>query len=545
LLSEPLESRRLLHAEGVLSGTVFFDANADGTRDFAESGVPGVVLQLSTSDATVNRSTITDDNGNYTFGELEPGTYTVAKRAMHAVSTVGASNDAVLASLVLEDDQILSGNLFPEQSLRPEFFSIGWFFASSPPQPELVREAMALGEELAGDASLAASIRASGDVPVDLNNSPIADDDVFAVDQDQVLVINAQSGVLANDDDSDGQTLTATLLVQADNGVVSLSGDGSFTYTPDTGFNGTDSFTYQASDGLASSNTATVTITVNPLVNGNRAPVATNDSYTAEENQPLVVDATLGVLNNDTDADDDLLSAAIESQPTNGTVSLNPNGSFTYQPDDEFFGDDSFTYRVSDGPAISNLATVSIDVRPVDDGTPFAAVTVGSFTDPGLLGVRTDLIAGAPAITADHVNGDVDYSNYSNPPTYGNHHPSDSLGTDSNPGITPRPTGIYTSEQPDEDLIHNLEHGHVWISYNPSLISSADVGALRQLIRDGAGNGTGEGVGVLLTPRAANDNAIELASWARLLTLDGYDPDAIRDFVNTNRGKAPEGFITP
>ncbi len=84
LLSEPLESRRLLHAEGVLSGTVYFDANNDGTRDFAESGVPGVVLQLTASDAAVNRSTITDDNGNYTFGELEPGSYTVAKRAMRA-----------------------------------------------------------------------------------------------------------------------------------------------------------------------------------------------------------------------------------------------------------------------------------------------------------------------------------------------------------------------------------------------------------------------------------------------------------------------------
>ncbi len=451
----------------------------------------------------------------------------------------------MLGSLVLEDDQILSGNLFAEQSLRPEFFSMGWFFASSPPQPELVREAMALGEELAGDASLAASIRASGDVPVDVNNSPIAEDDVFSVDQDQVLTESAQSGVLANDDDFDGQTLTATLLAQAVDGVVSLNGDGSFTYTPNSGFNGTDSFTYRASDGLADSNTATVTITVNPLVNGNRTPVAINDSYTADENQSLVVDAALGVLNNDTDVDGDSLTASIEGQPANGTVSLNPNGSFTYQPDNEFFGDDSFTYRVSDGTATSNPGTVSINVRPVDIGTPFAAVTVGSFTDSGLLGVRTDLIAGAPPITAEHVDGDVDYSNYSNPPTYGNHHPFDSLGTDSNPGITPRPTGIYTTEQPDEDLVHNLEHGHVWISYNPSLISSADVGALQQLIRDGAGNGNGEGVGVLLTPRAANDNAIALASWAHLLTLDVYDPDAIREFVNTNRGKAPEGFITP
>ncbi len=58
-------------------------------------------------------------------------------------------------------------------------------------------------------------------------------------------------------------------------------------------------------------------------------------------------------------------------------------------------------------------------------------------------------------------------------------------------------------------------------------------------------NANGSGVGVILTPREANDTTIALASWARLLTLNDYDPATVRDFVETNRGQAPEGSITP
>ena len=104
--------------------------------------------------------------------------------------------------------------------------------------------------------------------------------------------------------------------------------------------------------------------------------------------------------------------------------------------------------------------------------------------------------------------------------------------------ITPRPTGVYETEQPDEDLVHNLEHGHVWISYNPNLLSSADQSALEQLVDDG-----GTDTGVILTPRSQNTTVIALASWAHLQTLDSFDATPIRDFIETNRGHTPEGFI--
>lgn len=72
----------MLHG-GSIAGFVFFDADGDGTRDASEGGVPGIVVRLSGSGATdsaIDQSTITDDNGAYSFDELEPGTYQIAKR---------------------------------------------------------------------------------------------------------------------------------------------------------------------------------------------------------------------------------------------------------------------------------------------------------------------------------------------------------------------------------------------------------------------------------------------------------------------------------
>ena len=89
---EPLESRALLHA-GVISGFVYFDADQDGTRDANEGGVPGVVMRLSEAAASsMERSTITDGNGAYSFTELDPGTYRIAKR-QSAVTIDGSESN--------------------------------------------------------------------------------------------------------------------------------------------------------------------------------------------------------------------------------------------------------------------------------------------------------------------------------------------------------------------------------------------------------------------------------------------------------------------
>ena len=98
----------------------------------------------------------------------------------------------------------------------------------------------------------------------------------------------------------------------------------------------------------------------------NNPPVADNDTYATDEDQTLAI-AAPGVLDGDTDPDGDPITAVLVSGPSHGTLTLNANGSFTYAPDANYFGPDSFTYRASDGAAPSNLATVSLTVNAVND----------------------------------------------------------------------------------------------------------------------------------------------------------------------------------
>ena len=107
-------------------------------------------------------------------------------------------------------------------------------------------------------------VEISGDFPQD-NSPPVAVDDAYATDEDTPLVVIA-SGVLANDSDPDGNTLTVTADTGPTNGSLVLNSDGSFTFTPDPDFHGTDSFTYIVDDGNGGTDTATVEITVNSVI---------------------------------------------------------------------------------------------------------------------------------------------------------------------------------------------------------------------------------------------------------------------------------------
>jgi VCBS repeat-containing protein len=200
------------------------------------------------------------------------------------------------------------------------------------------------------------------------NTPPVAANDSYSTNQDTKLTVNAGSGVLSNDSDANGDSLTAALVGNVSHGTLSLNANGGFTYTPASGFSGADSFTYRANDGTSNSNTATVTITVAAV---NRPPVATNDSYSTPKNTQLSVPSK-GVLTNDSDPDGNNLTAALVGSVSHGTLALNANGGFTYTPTNGYTGPDSFTYRASDGSLNSNTATVSITVTTVN-GPPVAA----------------------------------------------------------------------------------------------------------------------------------------------------------------------------
>ena len=136
-----------------------------------------------------------------------------------------------------------------------------------------------------------------------------------------------------------------------------------------------------------------VTINVTAV---NDAPVAVDDAYSTSEDVALAVPAP-GVLGNDTDPDGDALTAALVSGPAHGSLSLNANGSFSYTPDANYSGPDSFTYQASDGDTNSTVATVSILVSAVNDppvGLPDSYSTdedtVLVVPAPGVLGNDTD-----------------------------------------------------------------------------------------------------------------------------------------------------------
>ena len=194
-----------------------------------------------------------------------------------------------------------------------------------------------------------------------VNDIPVSQNDSYSVNEDNPLTI-ANPGILLNDTDSDGNALTTSLVTNVFHGTLSLNSNGGFSYTPDTNFNGIDFFSYKASDGISMSNTSTVTIKVNSR---NDIPVASDDFYSVDENQTLAIEAP-AILSNDTDSDGDALIASIVNNVNHGTLTLNPNGSFTYKPVSNFNGMDSFTYNVNDGSANSNTATVTIKINPVN-----------------------------------------------------------------------------------------------------------------------------------------------------------------------------------
>lgn len=129
------------------------------------------------------------------------------------------------------------------------------------------------------------------------------------------------------------------------------------------------------------------------------------------------------------------------------------------------------------------------------------------------------------AQSREHIGIGAQHPAYnSNPPTGGWHYP------------TPAKTGIYDVELPDEQIIHNLEHSHIWFAYKPDLPTNQ----IEQLIKIAKDFGSR----IIITPRLANDSPIAIVAWQYLLKMDVVDEPAIRNFVKDHRNIAgPERNI--
>ena len=130
-------------------------------------------------------------------------------------------------------------------------------------------------------------------------------------------------------------------------------------------------------------------------------------------------------------------------------------------------------------------------------------------------------VAEFESLGAAHIQPGSQHPPYnSNPPTSGPHYPQ------------PANWGIYDNQLADETLVHNLEHGGVWISYKPDLPAEE-----KTKLKEIAGRYKSK---VILEPRVQNDSPIALAAWQRLLKLDAVDETRITEFVATYKNRGPE-----
>ncbi len=189
-----------------------------------------------------------------------------------------------------------------------------------------------------------------------VDDIPDAIDDSENVDEDSNVTID----VLTNDTGLEDGGITVSVVSNPANGAVVINGDNSITYTPNGGFNGNDTFTYEVCDTDGDCDQATVTITVNPV---DDTPNANDDSESTDEDGILNSD----VSTNDTGLEDTPVNYSVLTDVSNGTLTLNSDGTFTYEPNDGFNGTDSFVYEVCDEDGDCSTATVTITVNSVND----------------------------------------------------------------------------------------------------------------------------------------------------------------------------------
>jgi hypothetical protein len=187
--------------------------------------------------------------------------------------------------------------------------------------------------------------------------------------------------VLSNDSSSNGNPFSISVFdaYSAQGGSIAYNGNGTFTYSPPASFSGTDSFTYTISNASAA---AVGTVTINVAV----APVAGNDSAVAQANSSQ----TIAILTNDSDPGGGTLTVVQVTQPSNGSATLNLDGTITYTPTANFNGTDSFNYTISNG-SCTTTGVVTLTVVSPAPSEGFATFTQGGWgstpngTNPGSL----------------------------------------------------------------------------------------------------------------------------------------------------------------
>ncbi|BBA70568.1 Ig domain-containing protein [Geobacter sulfurreducens] len=221
-----------------------------------------------------------------------------------------------------------------------------------------------------------------------VNRAPAAASQSLTTAEDTAKTLNLAGT------DADGDTLSYTVTGQPQHGTLSGTAPN-LTYTPAANYHGADSFTFTVNDGTVTSAPATVSITVTPV---NDAPVAVNGTLAVTED--TVATGTLSA----SDVDGDALTYSIVSQGSKGAVTITnaATGAYRYTPVADATGNDSFTFKVTDGIADSAIATVTVSIAAVNDAPVLAAI-----------GQQTLLEDTAKSITLSAADTDGDSISYS------------------------------------------------------------------------------------------------------------------------------------
>ena len=200
----------------------------------------------------------------------------------------------------------------------------------------------------------------SNTVPVYLYIGPrlVANPDEYSGDSNLALSVSASEGLLANDINPTEDDLTITVVEEPSSGVLNLSQDGSFVYTPSENSYGVDSFTYKINTWNLESNVTTVELNIKPNL------VAVPDEYSVYMNKSLNVPPGKGLLANDINPSGLPVYIVLVGNVASGNLTLSQNGSFIYVPDQNFYGVDSFSYKLSYGIYESEPVQVKIFVLP-------------------------------------------------------------------------------------------------------------------------------------------------------------------------------------
>jgi arylsulfatase A-like enzyme len=264
--------------------------------------ISGDIISGVTISADSTHSAVSDSSGNYTINNLTAGSYTVTPNSKDYIF------EPINKIVILQNTDIQNLNFQAIKSTSPS----------------------------------------------EKNNPPVALEDEYFVEQSKILTVSDAAGVLANDIDIDNDKLTANLKT----GSLSLNQNGGFTFTAPSK-TGDITFTYQANDGQSDSNVTTVIIHViaagTPL-----PPTPIDDQYSATIDQTITASHENGVLVNDLNLNGNE-TVTISNNVTNGKLTLNNDGTFTYTPNKDFTGLDRFVYQIS---GTTETASVYLKIMP-------------------------------------------------------------------------------------------------------------------------------------------------------------------------------------